>query len=113
MLYLIMVPAVALATALYGGWHGHPPESSAAWPWLLACMRIAEGVAEDHAWLSEMPLLSLQVFCYFWAGATIDDKPHLKGKGSNASYVATLIRLMSLRRTTLQVSINELPLPVH
>ena len=25
-------------------------------------------------------LLCMQVFAYFWAGATIDDKPHLKGK---------------------------------
>jgi len=24
-------------------------------------------------------LLCVQVFAYFWAGATIDDKPHLKG----------------------------------
>ena len=113
MLDLIMVPAVALATALYGGWHGHPSECSAAWPQLVACISIAEGVAEDRAWREEMPVIAPQVFCYFWAGATIDDKPHLKGKGSNASCVATLIRLMSLGRTTLQVSIEELPQPVH
>ena len=27
-------------------------------------------------------LLCVQVFCYFWAGATIDDKPHLKGENN-------------------------------
>ena len=110
---LITVPAVALATALYGGWHGHPSECSAAWPQLVACVSTAEGVAEDRAWRGEMPLIAAQVFCYFWAGATIDDKPHLKGKGSHASCVATLIRLMSLGLTTSQVSIDELSLSVR
>ena len=76
-------------------------------------MRIAEGVVEDPACLSEMPLLSLQVFCYFWAGATIDDKPHLKGKGKamhDTVLLTTLICLISLGHTDPQVSIMQLPL---
>ena len=63
----------------YWEWHGHLSECSAAWPELIACMSIAEGLAEDRAWREEMSFIAPQVFCYFWAGATIDDKPHLKG----------------------------------
>ena len=114
MLYQIMVLPAALVTTAQG-LKLHIPEYSAAWSRLVTCMSIAEGFIEDLAWLQQMFLLALQVFCYFWAGATIDDKPHLKGEGGPCllADVATLSCLVSLGHTHSWLSINEWPLPVR